>query len=223
MKEAQLQMKHCWWNAEAEAEMEETIRYPSNFPYIAISSSCKCNWRRWQGRIEHEWNREVRVRELCKKRGIELWNSEDGNGHNFVSLPTVTVCANYSSCMHACSQPELTDVHSRSASLSLRAIRSKCECTRECIFAFRSSQLKRVLLAEKYAPHARFVPVIKLAIWKRIDRQIAAIVDISSINKVSEQYVYTAKSHCTTDSIWILKLSLLKFRFIVQRYSVLGI
>jgi len=120
MKEAQLQMKHCWWNAEAETETEETIRYPSNFLYIAISNSCKCNWRRWQGRIEHEWNREVRVRELCKKRGIELWNSEDGNGHNFVSLPTVTVCANYSSCMHACSQPELTDVHSRSCAVFTR-------------------------------------------------------------------------------------------------------
>lgn len=48
----------------------------------------------------------------------------------------------------------------RKTALSSPYIRSKCECTRECIFAFVSSEPEHVLLAEK-CPLARFVLVYK--------------------------------------------------------------
>lgn len=115
---------HYKWNTVDETQkkntIKETIRSPSNFPYIAISSSCKCNWRRWQGNVEYEWDREARVRELCKKRGIELWNSEDGNGHNFVSCHFRRSSLRKLFIMHACSEPELTDVHPRSCAVFTR-------------------------------------------------------------------------------------------------------
>lgn len=62
---------------------------------------------------------------------------------------------------------------------------------------FVSPRPERVLLAEKYASRcARFVPIVKARRSKRgsTGGQIAMTVDISSINKVSAKYVYTAKS-----------------------------
>lgn len=227
MSKAQLRMKHRWWNAGGgggESRNGRSHKIPEQFPVYSNKRQLRAQLKttttvarmRPRGAAREAENR-------AKSGGVEPRRiREDGLGHNFVlchfrqwqSAPTIH---------HACIQR--ARAYGRAPARCLRT-QSRDRSARANIYIYMYVYVllvplrpERVLLAEKYVPRARFVPVYKTSCLEKESRDgRIAIVDIPSINKVSGKYVYTAKSRCTTDSIWILKLSLLLRNFVSSSY-----